>query len=56
MTIEWRKLTDRIKRDSDLSPANEPKWCKNLNDFFAERHENLVVNQIYQYPLKKNLI
>ena len=44
MKTEWRKLTDRIKRGSGLSPINEPKWYKILNEIFAETHEDLAVS------------
>ena len=44
MKTEWRKLTDRIKRGGDWSTINEPKWCKILNEIFAEAHENLAAS------------
>ena len=44
MKTEWRKLTDRIKRGGGWSTINEPKWCKILNEIFAEAHENLAAS------------
>ena len=44
MKTEWRKLTDRIKRSSGLSPINETKWHKILNEIFAEKRKDLAVS------------
>ena len=44
MKSDWRKLNDRIERGSGLSPMNEPKWYKILNETFTETHEDLSVS------------
>ena len=44
MKTVWKKLTDRIKRGSGLSPINEPKWHKTLNEIFAEKQKDLAVS------------
>ena len=44
MKTKLRKLTDRIKRGSGLSPINESRWYKFFNEIIAETHEELVAS------------
>ena len=37
----WRKITDRAKSGSGLSPKNEPKWYYILNEIFSETNAEL---------------
>ena len=41
LKTEWRKLRDRVKLGSGLSPKNEPRWYKYMNPIFSETNEDI---------------
>ena len=41
MKAEWRKITDRSKTGSGLSPENEPDWYKVINCVLSETNSEI---------------
>ena len=41
LKTEWRRIRDRVKNGSGLSPKNEPLWYNYLNPIFSETNEDI---------------
>ena len=43
LKVEWRRLTDRCKNSSGLSPENESKWFCILNEVSSETNSEMTL-------------
>ena len=47
LKVEWRRLTERCKNGSGLSPEKELKWFGVLNEVFSETNSEITLAASY---------